>query len=379
MNIRLLGLLVLATSLSAQNRQIVVLDQGTQCISSLSLDAAHRLQTFCDPATPLTDAQALSLAKSGSGAELFIADRELAYQGDAQGEANRVILALPKQEGFLVDLDHDEDFIYWVDHRRGTIFRASKLAPDDHHPLYADSIASLTSIAAASRTNDLFWIDNRGSAIYRGRKDGSEVQLIIDSSVASAPCRLAIDEVARRVYWTEDSTGRINSAAYDGSMVRSDFIESAEAYPYGIYVDALSSMLYWTNYGSGTVRRAPLTGLTLEPETVMTDLVTPLDIAIMPLTGEHLSDQTSDLDAVQFVILPNPIRNTLNLELSDRNNPNPTGTIEVFTADGRLVLQRPMAFSGQRSSLDFSLYPSGVYSAVLTLSGTPLRQKFVKQ
>ena len=163
--------------------------------------------------------------------------------------------------------------MYWIDTKTGTLHRLTGDKAENLVP----SAQKATSLAVDVATGKLYWAEKTGERtgrIRRANLDGNpNVQLV--KNLTSVPQGIALDGTNGKIYVT-NAWGKVQRLNVDGSNFEPNLITGLDA-PKSLTLDVPGGKVYWTE-GSGRIRRANLDGSKIE--TVVTDLATPMDIAI---------------------------------------------------------------------------------------------------
>ncbi|MFO0914814.1 MAG: hypothetical protein U0795_17785 [Pirellulales bacterium] len=124
----------------------------------------------------------------------------------------------------------------------------------------------------------------RPGAIAKAQLDGSGVQVIV--SGLFQPMGVAVDPIRQEVFWAHQTTlspkagGSIEAADFRGQGVH--VLLGGLVEPYGVALDPSTNYIYWTDRATGKIQRTISSGALPFFEDVVTDLKSPMAIAVVP-------------------------------------------------------------------------------------------------
>ncbi|XP_044525030.1 low-density lipoprotein receptor-related protein 2 [Gracilinanus agilis] len=103
----------------------------------------------------------------------------------------------------------------------------------------------------------IYWVENPGE-IHRVKSDGTNRTVFAPASVLGSPISLALDWISRNLYYTNPGTQSIEVLTLEGerryrkTVITNDGTSLAVGLPVGITIDPANGKLYWTDRGTET-------------------------------------------------------------------------------------------------------------------------------
>uniref|UniRef100_F7CLL4 Low-density lipoprotein receptor-related protein 2 n=1 Tax=Monodelphis domestica TaxID=13616 RepID=F7CLL4_MONDO len=101
----------------------------------------------------------------------------------------------------------------------------------------------------------IYWVENPGE-IHRVKSDGTNRTVFAPASVLGSPISLALDWISRNLYYTNPGTQSIEVLTLQGerryrkTLITNDGTSLAVGLPVGITIDPANGKLYWTDRGT---------------------------------------------------------------------------------------------------------------------------------
>ncbi|XP_023355035.1 low-density lipoprotein receptor-related protein 2 isoform X2 [Sarcophilus harrisii] len=101
----------------------------------------------------------------------------------------------------------------------------------------------------------IYWVENPGE-IHRVKSDGTNRTVFAPASVLGSPASLALDWISRNLYYTNPGTQSIEvltlrgETKYRKSLITNDGTPLAVGFPVGITIDPANGKMYWTDHGT---------------------------------------------------------------------------------------------------------------------------------
>lgn len=294
----------------------------------------------------------------------------------ANNEAKAVVTFDTDTIGLAVDLEVDwiNDNIYWINHERETIFRAS-LIEENKNNLNLGKLNKPSSLAISPIQNRLFWTDLLQQNIHYSTLEGDSVRQF-QITVTDYPIRLLVDDVHQKLYWSSDADHNIGRCNFDGSDQEVFYQGVEEEHPYGMFINQNDEKLYWADYGSDKIMRANLDGS--EVEEVIGELDDPIAIVIQDVPGNQQLQNPDGISEIgttkaEISIFPNPSYNDITLVLSNTEEEN--SQIIIYNQVGKIVKQ--LDRSGTVHRIKTEDLPGGLYYCKVKIGGQELQKQFV--
>ncbi|XP_027721928.1 low-density lipoprotein receptor-related protein 2 isoform X3 [Vombatus ursinus] len=101
----------------------------------------------------------------------------------------------------------------------------------------------------------IYWVENPGE-IHRVKSDGTNRTVFAPASVLGSPVSLALDWISRNLYYTNPGTQSIEvltlrgETRYRKSLITNDGTPLGAGLPIGITIDPVNGKMYWTDHGT---------------------------------------------------------------------------------------------------------------------------------
>ncbi|XP_068936741.1 low-density lipoprotein receptor-related protein 2 isoform X2 [Petaurus breviceps papuanus] len=101
----------------------------------------------------------------------------------------------------------------------------------------------------------IYWVENPGE-IHRVKSDGTNRTVFAPASVLGSPVSLALDWISRNLYYTNPGTHSIEvltlrgETRYRKSLITNDGTSLGVGIPIGITIDPVNGKMYWTDSGT---------------------------------------------------------------------------------------------------------------------------------
>jgi hypothetical protein len=368
----LLSLFCFLSPVSAQEKELYILNRGAGNILTVPLDSSIAFPTekYNQDLRATYD-----FSFDAASSKLFwigSIEPHIRY-GQTDGEFTSTIV--DSEVGTPVDLEID-DFhakMYWADNTRKKVYRAN-FDGSMQEVVIKDSISNISGIALLPSEDLIFYSEIDSGRIWSSSLTGENPKIFVQS-LEGTPVRLLIDTIQRKLYWSDDTKHLIERMDLDGSE-REVFYKGSEAeHPFGLFLDQFNALLYWTDYGTDKIMRAKLTGLDVT-EFISEGLADPVAITVVPKNGGRPvagSDRDNNrLEQSAVTVYPNPADNLITfVSLVGAQNME---QIWIFDGVGKQVFSH--ALNEPRVQLDAKIFSEGLYAYSVLIAGQILSGRF---
>lgn len=273
-----------------------------------------------------------------------------------------------------VEVDEQNDLIYWLDHENNTVYRCN-LKGKEKEEVLSDSLHLSIGLALSTEQNLIFWTTHRKHRVYKMDLEERNIEILNEEAGAS-PLRLAIDEENEEIYWTDDLLHKVCKIKFDGTNYQEIYKGGEENYPFAIYFDDKEQKIYWSDYWDKTVKRANRDGSDIE--TIITDINEPLGIVITNTPSQAILPNSFDIPTTatsqrtEVDLSPNPTGSILNVSVNQKLGV-PT-QIQIIDSMGKLLYE--LEEMGSKCTLDISALPEGIYYCRIQLEQQTITKLF---
>ena len=155
-----------------------------------------------------------------------------------------------------VALDHARGEIYWA--QPNQIIKAKLDGSGDE--IIVDHLELPSAIQLDLDNDRIYWVDMLSGKVQSAALDGSDLKTIFTGR--PMPVGLAIDPLRELIFWSEIDSRSIYKANLDGSNLQE--VLRVSGTPLGVHVDSERAKLYWTDRDRGTLMRSNLDGSSSE-------------------------------------------------------------------------------------------------------------------
>ncbi|XP_071950063.1 low-density lipoprotein receptor-related protein 1-like, partial [Antedon mediterranea] len=263
------------------NGYIFWTDSGRRTIERSSLSGKNRtilFENLREPTDIIVDATV-------NGGRLYWIDRTTIYgenhtleSSDCNGQGRRIEYNLLYQEGTLLDIAVDENFIFVaIQSLQGSFIRY--LNKGDNTVFYDLSLQEEVLDICVSGNEIQPYTGSVDKSIKMVRIADGELPEVLFQRIGRVE-GIAVDWFAKNIYWTDYAFNHIVVCSYDSRFVRELFTNDVIK-PRGIAIDPFEKLLFWSEFGPpGQIESSNLDGSNRRVLNVLIDMDQPSGITL---------------------------------------------------------------------------------------------------